>query len=72
MLDVFYGVAEGFPVGKLPRRMGRQENFGADAAFLSGVVAVLAVVVAVELFPGTVGRRGNTRLFLAAFWSAEA
>ena len=67
MLGVFYGVPEGFPVGKLPRCMGRQENFGTDNAFLSGVVAVLAIIGAVEFFPGTVGSGSHNRLPLAAF-----
>ena len=67
MLGVFYGVPEGFPVGKFPRSMGRQENFGTDDAFLSGVVAVLAIVGAVELFAGTVSSGSHNRLPLAAF-----
>ena len=36
--------------------MGRQQDFIADHAALFSVVAVLAVVFAVELFTGSVGR----------------
>ena len=42
--------------------MGRQQDFRTDHAALFGVVAVLAVVFAVELFAGTVGSSGNGRL----------
>ena len=37
--------------------MRGQQDFGADHAALAGVVANLAVVFAVQLFPGTVGGR---------------
>ena len=42
--------------------MGWQQNFGTDYTTLTGVVAVLTVVFAVELFSGTVGGCGNGRL----------
>lgn len=48
------------------RRMGRQQDFRADHAAFAGVVADLAVVLAVQLFPGTVGGRRNSGLPRAA------
>ena len=42
--------------------MGRQENVGADHAALAGVVAVLAVILTVQLFPGAVGGSSHGRL----------
>lgn len=47
--------------------MGRQKDFGTDDTALVGVIAVLAVVFAVELFTGTIGGRCNDGLTLAAF-----
>ena len=46
--------------------MGRQQDFRTDYTALFGVVAVLAVVFAVELFAGTVGGCGNGGLSGAA------
>ena len=46
--------------------MGRQQDFRADHAAFAGVVADLAVVLAVQLFPGTVGGRRNSGLPRAA------
>ena len=46
--------------------MGRQQDFRTDHAALAGVVAVLAVVFAVQLFPGTVGGSSHGRLPSAA------
>ena len=54
-LGFLYGVPEGFPVCILRRGMGRQQDFGTDHAALAGVVAVLTVILAVQLFAGTVG-----------------
>ena len=39
--------------------MGGQQDFRTDHAAFAGVVVVLAVIVAVELFAGTVGGCGN-------------
>lgn len=46
--------------------MGRQQDFRADHAAFAGVVADLAVVLAVQLFPGTVGGSSYSRLPRAA------
>ena len=46
--------------------MGRQQDFRTDHTALFGVVAVLAVVFAVQLFPGTVGGSSHGRLPRAA------
>ena len=46
--------------------MGRQQDFRTDDAFLSGVVAVLAVVFAVQLFAGAIGGRRNSGLSCTA------
>ena len=45
---------------------GTQQDFRADHAAFAGVVADLAVVLAVQLFPGTVGGRRNSGLPRAA------
>ena len=42
--------------------MRGQQDFRADHAAFSGVVADLAVVFAVQLFPGTVGGRRHSGL----------
>ena len=47
--------------------MGRQENVGAYHAALSGVVAVLAVILAIQPFAGTVGGRSDSGLTFTAF-----
>ena len=47
--------------------MGRQKNFCIYHAALVGVVAVLAVIFAVQLFACPVGGGCNNRLTLAAF-----
>ena len=46
--------------------MGRQQDFIADHAALFSVVAVLAVVFAVELFTGSVGGSSNSGLSCTA------
>ena len=61
-LHFLHGVPKGFPVCVLRRGMGGQQNFRTDHTALAGVVAVLAVVFAVEFFAGTVGGCGNGRL----------
>ena len=48
------------------RCVGRQKDFRADHAAFSGVVAVLAVVFAVQLFPDTVRGSSHGRLPRAA------
>ena len=65
-LGFLHGVPECFTVCILWRRMGRQQDFRADHAAFAGVVADLAVVFAVQLFPGTVGGRRNSGLPRAA------
>ena len=65
-LSFLHGVPERFPVCVLWRSVGWQQDFGADHAAFSGVVAVLAVVFAVQLFPGTVGGSSHGRLPRAA------
>ena len=47
--------------------MGRQQDFRTDHAAFFGIVAVLAVVVAVQLFTGAIGGRCNGGLSCAAF-----
>lgn len=66
-LGFFHGVPERFTVCILRWCVGRQQDFRADHAAFSGVVADLAVVFAVQLFPGTVGGRRHGRLSRAAF-----
>ena len=46
--------------------MGRQQDFRADHAALAGVVAVLAVILTVQLFPSTVGGSSHGGLPRAA------
>ena len=58
-LHFLYGVPKSFPVCVLWRDMGWQQNFRTDYTALTGIIAVLAVVFAVELFTGTVGGCGN-------------
>ena len=45
--------------------MGRQQNFRTDYAALFGVVAILAVIFAVQLFAGAIGGRRNGGLSCA-------
>ena len=47
--------------------MGRQKDFCINYAALVGVVAVLAVILAVQFFACSVGSGCNNRLPLAAF-----
>ena len=47
--------------------MGRQKDFRINHAALVGVVAVLAVILAVQFFSRPVGSGGNNGLTLAAF-----
>ena len=55
VLGLLYGIPKGFPVCIFWRGMRRQQDFGTDHAALAGVVAVLAVILAVQLFAGAVG-----------------
>ena len=66
-LSFFNRVPKRFAVCVFRRCVGRQKDFRADHAAFSGVVAVLAVILAVQLFPGTVGGRRHGRLSRAAF-----
>ena len=47
--------------------MGRQQDFRTDHAALLGVVTVLTVVFAVQLFAGAIGGRCDCGLSCAAF-----
>ena len=47
--------------------MGRQQDFCADDTALVGVVAVLAVILAVQFFSCSVGSRCDGGLTFAAF-----
>ena len=66
-LGFLYGVPEDFPICIFLRGMRRQQDFGTDHAALAGVVAVLAVILAVQLFAGAVGGGCHNRLSGAAF-----
>ena len=65
-LSFLYGVPERFAGCVLWRSMGRQQDFRADHAALVGVVAVLAVILTVQLFPSTVGGSSHGGLPRAA------
>ena len=65
-LGFFDRIPESFSVCILRRCMGWQKDFRTDYAALAGVVAVLAVVFAVQLFPGAVGGSSHGRLPRAA------
>ena len=47
--------------------MGWQQDFRTDHTALAGVVAVLTVILAVQLFSGTIGGSSHGRLSGAAF-----
>ena len=47
--------------------MGRQQDFRAKYAAFPGVVAVLSVILAVQLFAGSVSSGRNSGLTCAAF-----
>ena len=47
--------------------MGRQQDFRTDHTAFAGVVAVLAVIHAVQLFAGAIGGRSDSGLSCAAF-----
>ena len=47
--------------------MGRQQDFRSDNTDFAGVVAVLAVIHAVQLFAGAIGRRSDSGLSCTAF-----
>ena len=47
--------------------MGRQKDFCINHAALVGVVAVLAVILAVQFFAGAIGSRSDSRLSCATF-----
>lgn len=53
-------------------QMGRQENVRADHAALAGVVAVFAVILAIQSLPGTVGGRSNSGLSCASLSLRDA
>lgn len=58
-LRFLYGVPEGLAVCILRRGMKRQENFGMGHAAFAGVIAGLAIILAEQLFTGTIGGRGD-------------
>ncbi len=66
LLRFLHGVPEVLAVCILLRGMGWQEDFRAYHAAFSGVVCCLAVILAVQLFSGTVSGCGNCRLPRAA------
>ena len=61
-LGFFNRVPERFAVCVFWRGVRWQQDFRADHAALAGVVAVLAIVRAVQLFPGTVGGSSHSGL----------
>ena len=65
-LHFFNGVPKGFPVYVLWWSMGWQKDFRTDHAALAGVVAVLTVILAVQLFAGAIGGSSHGRLSGAA------
>ena len=65
-LGFFHSVPEKFTVCVLWRSMGRQQDFRTDRIALVGVAAVLAVILAVQLFPGATGRSSHGSLSGAA------
>jgi len=65
-LSFFHGVPERFAVCVFRRCVGRQQDFRADHAALAGVVAVLAIVFAVQFLPGAIGGSSHGRLSGAA------
>lgn len=66
-LGFLYGIPEGLPVCIFRRGMGRQKDFGTDHAAFAGVVAVFAVILAVQFFAGAVGGGCHNRLPGASF-----
>ena len=66
-LGFLNGIPEGLPVCIFRRGMGRQQDFGTDHTAFAGVVAVLTVILAVQLFAGSVGGGCHNRLPGAAF-----
>ena len=71
-LGFFHGIPQGLTVCKFRGSMGRQENVGADHAALSGVVAVLAVILAIQSLPGSVGGRSDSGLSCASLSLRDA
>lgn len=61
------GVPEGFSVCIFRRGMGRQQDLRADHTAFAGVVAVLAIIFAVQFFAGAVGGGCHNRLPGASF-----
>ena len=59
-------IPECFPVRERGWGIGRQQDFRTDHAALFGVVAVFAVVFAVQLFAGAIGGSSHDRLSGAA------
>ena len=53
-------------------RLSAAPQHGADHAALSGVVAVFAVILAIQSLPGTVGGRSNSGLSCASLSLRDA
>lgn len=64
---LFHLVPQSLPVCEGRRGVGRQQDFRAKYAAFPGVVAVLSVILAVQLFAGSVSSGRNSGLTCAAF-----
>ena len=64
---LFHLVPQGLPVCEGRWSVGRQQDFRAKYAAFLGVVAVLSVILAVQLFAGSVSSGRNSGLPCAAF-----
>ena len=65
-LGFLHGIPERFTVCILWRRVRWQQDFRTDHTAFAGIVADLAVILTVQLFPGTVGGSSHGRLPRAA------
>ena len=65
---LFHLVPQGLPVCEGKRSVGRQQDFRTDHTAFPGVVAVLPVILAVQLFAGSVSSGRNSGLPCTAFY----